>query len=364
MGFLSLIAKLGLDISGYETGLKRAQSASSKFGRDAGSAIKNQLAGAISTGALIAATKATIDYASHITDLSDRVGISTTKLQEYSYAAKQTGGSVDDFAQAARRLAQAKFEAIKDPTGEAAKGFAQLGIAVKDLESLRIDGIVDKIGVAFRNAKDPQALLNAGFTTMGRGALPVIGAMRSGLGEMGDEAQRLGLVMGSNVVKSLDDAGDAMDRFKAKQMSALGKGLAESLPFLDGIIGRIQTLGSVLGAMSVGATKVKGATTFDQALDIAANIDRDNNATFRRDKTGVPDLSGDITKAVKEKTQAKTGGGGLGQAQLNNLQQIGAYSGVDPVVKELQLSHTTQKKIEQNTKKAVTKTMAEPPSFG
>src|SRR5262245_453523 len=104
MGLLSLIARLGLDKSGFNAGLTAANKQVSKFG----GALKSQLAGAFSAAAVIAYTKHLIDFGSKINDTATKLGVGTKELQEYTYAAQQNGAELEDVAKAFKALSAAR----------------------------------------------------------------------------------------------------------------------------------------------------------------------------------------------------------------------------------------------------------------
>ena len=104
-----LQGELSLDGSGWKKGLDAAHAGLSS--------LKGQLAAAFSVGAITAWAKKTIEYAGHINDLSDRLGVSTDYLQEMQYVAKQAGASVDDLAAVFEKLGAARMAALGGDNG-------------------------------------------------------------------------------------------------------------------------------------------------------------------------------------------------------------------------------------------------------
>ena len=60
----SILAKLGLDATGFQIGLKRAESGVSKFSKDIGSSLKGQIASAFGAAAITAGIQQAISKAS------------------------------------------------------------------------------------------------------------------------------------------------------------------------------------------------------------------------------------------------------------------------------------------------------------
>jgi hypothetical protein len=95
MGVLSLIAKLGMDASGFRAGLKQSQSAADKFGKNVGGSLKNQLAAAFGTAAIVSSRyKASRRLRGQDRrSLTIRSGVSKKALQEFDYAAQQNSAA-------------------------------------------------------------------------------------------------------------------------------------------------------------------------------------------------------------------------------------------------------------------------------
>jgi len=77
MAIFSLIAKLGLDGSAYESGLKRASSVTDKFR----SSVGMQLGAALSVAAIGSFVSKVVETVDAIGDLSEQLNISTDDVQ-------------------------------------------------------------------------------------------------------------------------------------------------------------------------------------------------------------------------------------------------------------------------------------------
>src|SRR5688500_11295850 len=108
MNFLNLKAVLSLNGSGFALGLKRAESQSKQFAKE----IKGEFAKAFGTAAVVAYAKRMMDLAGTITEASDRTGVSTKALQEWAYAARQSGSSIEAVTRYLEHLAQAREKAL------------------------------------------------------------------------------------------------------------------------------------------------------------------------------------------------------------------------------------------------------------
>src|SRR5690349_24977576 len=97
----ALRVSLSADTASFEQGMARARkSASTNAGAiersmlSAQKSIKTAIGGfvgALTIGSIVAAGKAALDYAGHLGELADTLGLTTKDLQEFSYAAGQVG---------------------------------------------------------------------------------------------------------------------------------------------------------------------------------------------------------------------------------------------------------------------------------
>lgn len=197
---LNLQATLGLDQSGFDAGIRRAESLVR--------GLKNIIAGAFSVGAITALTHKTLEYASHLNDLSSRLGVSTDFLQEFQYVAKQTGTDLEGLVRIMERVNTWRNKALGGDQKAIAAG-AAFGLTQDNLKTKRIDDvIVNSIATAFERG-DAQGKLGAAWREMGgRGAGELIPAFTDGLKKGMKAAKDAGAVMSEDVIQQLDDVGD------------------------------------------------------------------------------------------------------------------------------------------------------------
>ena len=121
---LDLIAKIG----GFEQGMDKAARHADKrmreierranaFGKVMGTVVAAGITAAF--GGLVLATKAAIDQADAMRDLSIRVGVSTEVLSAYGYAAKQTGTDMDALSKGMKILAKNAADALNPTSAQA-----------------------------------------------------------------------------------------------------------------------------------------------------------------------------------------------------------------------------------------------------
>lgn len=196
-------------------------------------AIGGMVAGAFTVGAITSQISKTIEYAGTISDLSKRTGITTDTLQEMDYWLKQNGSSLDAAVTGITFLSRAMSEAsINAKTGiknEVLQAFEFFGITIEQVKAKKPEEIFKQIAQQAGVLGDSADKTNAILQLLGRGAMEMLPAMKAGFSEAADEAEKLGLVIKGDVIKTLDDAGDQIDAFMTKVKTFTANTIAEPL---------------------------------------------------------------------------------------------------------------------------------------
>ena len=170
-----------------------------------------RMGGLFAVGSLTAFTKSLLDNAGRIKDLSDRTGLSTTRIQEFGFAAKQAGSDIETVATVVSKLNKSLTEAVRDPKGDIAKAFQRMGVTAKTADEafLQIAKHVQKVGDAGKVTSDV-------LEVMGKSGTELIPAMAEGFAETAMQAKQLGNVISEDVIASLARTGDELDVLKGK----------------------------------------------------------------------------------------------------------------------------------------------------
>lgn len=214
MAIFSLLAKLGLDGTAFETGLKKSQSMAKGVGKE----ITGTFAAMFAIDKIAQFGVAIVDAAGQINDLSSRLGVSSEFLQEMKYAAEQSGATLDDVAGAVENLAIARMKALAGDE-KTIENFDKMGISMKTIKDLGAEGLFMQSGKPFADGIDPQKLVGPFRELAGKGAGALIPAMVQGLEKSAQQARSLSLVIDSDVIDALDDVADRMDTLKSITMS-------------------------------------------------------------------------------------------------------------------------------------------------
>lgn len=254
MPILKLLAELGLNKTGFDAGMDAATAKSKAFSNS----LKSTLAGAFSVAAIAAYTRHVIETVSHIEDLSQKVGVGTETLQELDYAAKQSGSSLDAVANSFRALSKARLEALQDKNSKAGQAFGAMGISSGDLKSENLEQTWKRIAETIRTTDFGAAELAIVDELLGRAAGELLPMFKAGVEQSSEEARNLGLIISDEVVSSIDDAGDAIDRMATKLKATVAPAIKyivdrmrDLYDLADLMVGNI---GAIIGALSGGAT--------------------------------------------------------------------------------------------------------------
>lgn len=235
MNVFELFAKISLDTSGYEKGLKDSESKMKTVGSAIGGGLsKAAKIGAAAIGAVATATTAmtakvvkstgeVAEYGDNIDKMSQKMGLTAEAYQEWEAVMQHSGTSMSAMKASMKTLANAA-QTNSD-------AFKQLGISQEEIANMSQEELFEKTITALQNVEnDTQRTYLAG-KTLGRGATE-LGALLNTSAEdtqkMRDRVHELGGVMSNDAVKaaaayqdSLQDMTTAIDGAKRGFLSGL-----------------------------------------------------------------------------------------------------------------------------------------------
>lgn len=238
--------KITADASGVTKGVAVAQGAIGKLQKQMGeleslSAKSLSFSGLAGIGlsataaaaALFGITKAAADYGDQLDNLSQRTGIAVEDLAKLQYAAKMSDTSTEALTKGVTNLSNLMVAAAGG-AAESSALFERYGIAVRNADgSMR--GAYDVLGdVADVFSTMPDGVEKTARATeffgkkLGVELIPLLNQGSAGLKALGDEAERLGLVMSSDQAKAAAEFNDNLDRMAALAGSA-GKSIGNLL---------------------------------------------------------------------------------------------------------------------------------------
>jgi hypothetical protein len=181
--------------------------------------LRTAVVAAAGIGGFAVLVKRAIDYASAIADASQRTGVGIEALQELQHAAKMSAVDTGTLEGALTRLNRNLGEAAQGSKSQA-DFFKSLGIAVTDSSGRARSAadVMEQLADAYANAgsaAERTRILTEAFGRAGTALAPMFQGGAQGIRELRDEAQRLGLVLGSDMVKAAEAAGDELDKMAA-----------------------------------------------------------------------------------------------------------------------------------------------------
>ena len=193
--------KMVLDTSGFNKGIKSAESSISKFKSMAGGAAMAGVAAgfAAATAAavgLAVGVKNVLDIGGALSDLSTRTGVAAGELRVLQEAFKQNGLSAEQVGPAINKLQRALIEA-GEGTGPAVKAFEMLGMSAESLRGMDASSQFQAIGAAINALPDPAARAAAAMQIFGRSGGELLtlfangGAMSAAATTVGAQAELL-----------------------------------------------------------------------------------------------------------------------------------------------------------------------------
>lgn len=189
----------------------------------AGAALKGFLGGALlgfgagGLAALPGYLKRSVDEASKLVNVADRIGVSTRHLQELTHVASLADVEFGSLSQ--------QLQFFSRQLGVAATGQGDLdkilranGISLTDSQGRYrgVNAVLHDYADLLQRAESDSARLSLAQAAFGRGGLEMVTVLQGGsaaLREQSAEAQRLGLVIGDDLLRRSEALGDEWTKF-------------------------------------------------------------------------------------------------------------------------------------------------------
>lgn len=205
-----LLAKIGIDVKGTEklTGLEKQLEG-----------IKNrlELLTAVAIGQrLYQMTERFSKFGEELHVAAQSAGITVEALQKLNFSAQQNAVSQEEMQTSLFRLSRALYNA-RNGSEEAQKAFAQVGIEPDQIASFKTSqDALYALSDRFKTIQDPIQKSALAMALLGRGSRNMVGYLSQGsaaLKAQGNEAEKLGLILGGNQVEALVKVEHALQRF-------------------------------------------------------------------------------------------------------------------------------------------------------
>lgn len=297
----SLISTIGLSAAAFYAGAENVKRSAASLGDNIRSSLGAKLAGVLSFAAIGQAMGNMMELGGRVQDLSNKLGIGAEAVQQWDYALKQNGSTIESAVPFFQKLAQVREKALGG-NDKAISDFQRLGVSLEMLKNSRVEDIGATIAKAFE-VGDPQQLLAPLVAVGGKGAMAMAAAFRDGLADALSEAP----LVSAESIASLDAAADSMSRLRAEGTSTFAPIVAwvadATVKILD--LGKIISgtlVGSVMGAyeaftnlsavdllhpakalLKLGKGSLDGAQEMTMDL-LNDKLDRDDAAKAKRER--------------------------------------------------------------------------------
>lgn len=236
-----------------------------------------------------ALTLSTADSAKEITNVSQRMGMTTDQYQEWDYIMKMVGSDAESMTGDIAALAEKALDAT-NKTSDTAKTFRLLGVNVRDshgalksqneLFSDVVRGLQKMEDVTKRNAIASDLL-----STTGENLGPVLNMTKEELASLRQEAHDTGYVMGEETLGKFKELNSSMTEFKGVTEGLSNSFAIALLPVLTSffsvissiptpVLTMIITLTGIIATMySVGKATSKAMDGFDSLKNFMGGFD-------------------------------------------------------------------------------------------
>lgn len=249
---------LSTDSGEYRVGLDQAQVHLSGLKKEAAatggslSGVGSLLKKAFAVTAIVAAGKATLDYAGTISDLSKRLSISTSTAQEWDATFGQAGVELGTVAKATEELTNRIIGGDKSATAALKK----LGFSLQELKAMKPDERFIAVADAVGRVQDAGERLYASKALFGKGGAELLQALDGNLGATIQRMRDLGMVIDEDTIAAADEFGDQIGVMGKQLMALLATVLAPLLPLLSQVGNVMMWLGAnVIGPVLTVAVK-------------------------------------------------------------------------------------------------------------
>ncbi len=266
--------RLSVDAAGVAKGVAVAQGALGRLqaqlsGMEAASGRAFSLSGLAGIGlsataaaaALVGSVKAAADYGDQLDNMSQRTGVAVEELSRLQYAAKLSDTSTEALSKGIGNLSKLMVGAA---AGGAESGalFERFGISLRNADgtmrsTTEVLYDLSDVFTAMPDGPEKTAMAMDFFgKKLGQELIPLLNQGGAGLRAMGDEAERLGLVLNSAQAKAAADFNDNLDR-----LGQLSRGVAVSIgnaliPALNNMLAKLNdanradlSIWQILGAL-------------------------------------------------------------------------------------------------------------------
>lgn len=199
-------------------------------------------AGGAAIGGMLKYSKDAAQWADDLNTLSKVTGLSTEELQKLAYASNLVDVSTETLTGSLSKLTNNMRTAVQTDTSAAAQAFEKLKVSIQNTVTGELrdrndvfSEVIDKLQ-NIGNETERDALAMAIFGKSAQELNPLIMGGSEALKELGDQAERAGLILSQDDLDALNEFNDQADSLSAKgtQISKIIAGQAK--PAVEGLL--------------------------------------------------------------------------------------------------------------------------------
>jgi hypothetical protein len=201
---MSLLVKLGLDSSGFKTGLAQVENSVTGFASKLGGI----LTGVVGFEAIRRGFESAIEKGDQLQDIAEKFGVSASKLQMLGNAASVYGSSIEAVSAGLNKLSLAQQKAL---AGDAnlQDTFREVGISLQDLKNIGPEDLFLRIADSFASGANDGRQFIIVNELLGKAQTDLIKVMNQGSAAIIEQGNSMG-VWSDETIAALSAASDAL----------------------------------------------------------------------------------------------------------------------------------------------------------
>ena len=235
-----LRGKINLDSSGFKRGIAQSKKSVGTFVSTLKGSLLPALGAAGAAGALVSFGRKAIESASQIKELSQVSGLGVVEFQKYAEAARTVNIEQDKLADIFKDTSDKMGDFINTGGGAMADFFEKIAplVGATKEEFIGLSGAesLQRYFNYLELANIPHQEMVFYMEAIASDATMLIPLLQNGgeaFRELGQGAEEAGRIMDEVTIEALDDANEAIDRFKQNITIFLGQVLAKLMPVKD-----------------------------------------------------------------------------------------------------------------------------------
>jgi hypothetical protein len=218
----SLRVALGLDTAQFEAGANKSRSIARGLSKDIESSFKSAkvavegLVAAFAVGALTNQIKQSLQWAAAIGTTASTLGVTTKQLQEFRFAASQTGVAQEQLEGGLQKLTVSMGKAEVGSQAQI-KAFNAIGISVDQLKGKNTGQVFELIANGLKNVTDRSQRAAIEVALFGRAGAQLDSLLSGGtdrLNALGQAAQQLGVVLSDEQIQNAEVTAHKLEALK------------------------------------------------------------------------------------------------------------------------------------------------------